>query len=171
ERRHMEALLRDLEQQAAAPMATSTAPPLPATTSKEIRPEPALAEHGKNCPRCGADNRRAARFCRQCGHTFIAPLPPVLALVEPQGARWEFPLNAPSALVGRRGGRLSVDLDLEFYDPEGYVSRNHARIEQRQRRFYIIDLHSANGTLVNEERLTPGVPRLLHQGDRIRLGR
>jgi hypothetical protein len=125
----------------------------------------------KLCPRCGVDNRAPARFCRGCGHMFVAPPPPVLELIEPPRARWEYPLGAPSVLVGRRGGRLPVDLDLEFYDPEGYVSRNHARIEQGQRRFTITDVHSANGTFVNDERLTPDQPRALRQGDRIRMGR
>jgi hypothetical protein len=125
----------------------------------------------KLCPRCGVDNRAPARFCRGCGHMFVAPPPPVLELVEPPRARWEYPLGAPSVLVGRRGGRMAVDLDLEFYDPEGYVSRNHARIEQRQRRFTITDVHSANGTFVNDERLAPDQPRALRQGDRIRMGR
>jgi pSer/pThr/pTyr-binding forkhead associated (FHA) protein len=39
------------------------------------------------------------------------------------------------------------------------------------RRYQLIDLGSANGTYVNGERLEPHVPRLLRQGDRLRLGR
>jgi len=95
----------------------------------------------------------------------------VLSLVEPVEARWEYPLRDGSVLIGRRGGELPVDLDLEFYDPEGYVSRNHARIVAQQRRHLVADLGSANGTYVNEERLAPHQPRPLCQGDRIRLGR
>jgi pSer/pThr/pTyr-binding forkhead associated (FHA) protein len=89
----------------------------------------------------------------------------------PPGARWEYPLRGESTLIGRQGGQLPVDLDIGFYDPEGYVSRNHARITVTQRRYQITDLGSSNGTFVNEKRLTPHVPRLLSHGDQIRLGR
>ncbi len=193
QRRRMEALLTQGAMAASTPGPKTASPPpqgqrLQPTSrtagniSAGAAPRQALAGDGaqtlvpgdgdaKLCPRCGVDNRAPARFCRGCGHMFVAPPPPVLELVEPPRARWEYPLGAPSVLVGRRGGRLPVDLDLEFYDPEGYVSRNHARIEQRQRRFTISDLHSANGTFVNDERLTPDQPRALRQGDRIRMGR
>ena len=66
---------------------------------------------------------------------------------------------------------MPVDLDIGFYDPEGYISRNHARITVAQRRYQITDLGSSNGTFVNEQQLTPNVPRLLSNGDQIRLGR
>ena len=124
----------------------------------------------RTCPRCREVNRPSARFCRRCGYTFVPPLPPVLSLVEPVEARWEYPLRDSSVLIGRRGGEQPVDLDLDFYDPEGYVSRNHARITMERRRYLVTDLGSANGTYVNDERIAPRQPRPLRQGDRIRLG-
>jgi ribosomal protein L40E len=125
----------------------------------------------KPCPRCSALNQPSARFCRHCGQAYVAPLPPVLAVVQPPGARWEYPLHGTSILIGRQGGGLAVDLDIGFYDPGGYISRNHARVTLAQRRYQITDLGSSNGTYVNGEALTPNIPRLLANGDHIRLGR
>ena len=64
-----------------------------------------------------------------------------------------------------------MDLDLGYYDPDGYISRNQARITMNRRRYHLTDLDSANGTYVNGQRLAPGVPRPLRDDDRIRLGR
>ena len=158
---------------AAAPAAaTPSATPSPTTPSPRPGP-PVIVEKPpteRTCPRCREVNRPSARFCRRCGYVFVPPLPPVLSLVEPVEARWEYPLRDSSVLIGRRGGELPVDLDLDFYDPEGYVSRNHARITMERRRYQVTDLSSANGTYVNDERIAPRQPRSLRQGDRIRLG-
>jgi len=129
------------------------------------------APQGKLCPQCRTWGRPEARFCGQCGYVFVPPLPPVLAILEPKGARWELPLRDHMTLIGRQGGMQPVDLDLDFYDPEGFVSRNHARIVSNQRRFHIIDLDSGNGTIVNGQSLQPRVPYPLRHGDLIRLGK
>lgn len=147
------------------PRATSITPrqPIGAPVESDI--------YSKVCPRCSTANRAEARFCRGCGHSFVPAPPPVLAVVRPPGARWEYPLHDADVLLGRQGGEQPVDLDLGFYDPNGYVSRNHARITADHRRYHVTDLNSANGTYVNGERLTPHAPRLLRHGDKIRLGR
>lgn len=151
--------------------------PQPAPAAEAPRPSPRqtappiAAVHHKKCSQCGTANQLAARFCRRCGYNFVPPLPPVLTIIKPVGARWEYPLRNASTLIGRRGGALPVDLDVDFYDPEGYVSRNHARITADQRRYYLTDLNSSNGTTVNGEQLSPGVPRLLRHGDEIGIGR
>src|SRR5262249_42232927 len=41
-----------------------------------------LGGHGMKCPRCQADNRDGARFCRECGATFAAACPSCGAKVE-----------------------------------------------------------------------------------------
>ncbi|MBM3189307.1 MAG: FHA domain-containing protein [Chloroflexi bacterium] len=154
----------------ATPEAVEVAPKaVPSVQGRELPGEGAAQL--KYCSQCGTPNRRSARFCRRCGYAFVLPLPPVLALVEPQGAGWELPIRDGSMVIGRQGGRLPVQLDLGFYDPKGYVSRNHARIRADRRRYEITDLGSANGTYVNGEPLQPHVPRLLRQGDQIRMGR
>jgi predicted Ser/Thr protein kinase len=125
----------------------------------------------KACPTCGFRNREVARFCAQCGHSFLAPQPPVVALIAPAGAHWEYPLTAADVLIGRPGGALPVALDMAFYDPEGYISRNHARISSQAAGHAITDLGSANGTQVNGTSLVPNLPQLLQHGDQICLGR
>jgi len=192
DRRRMEAILQQIRTpsivvqtaQAALPLsqAKPAAPVVAATPRQELGPatDPAQQPVGmpeqfgqhvsKSCPRCSALNRANARFCRRCGYVYVPPLPPVLAVVQPTSARWEYPLQKGSILIGRPGGQAAVDLDVTFYDPEGYVSRNHARITEDQRRYYIVDLGSANGTTVNGERLVPQIPRGLSNGDEIGLG-
>jgi pSer/pThr/pTyr-binding forkhead associated (FHA) protein len=50
------------------------------------------------------------------------------------------------------------------------VSRQHAAIRYTDSTFTIEDLKSSNGTWVNENRLEPNQPRVLRNGDVIRLG-
>jgi len=172
ERRRTEARHRRL--QARVQPATGAVGPAsqPATPSPRPTPRrPQAQTYSKPCPTCGRLNRPVARFCRRCGYCFVPPLPPALTVVRPGGARWELPIRGASTLIGRRGGREPVDLDLGYYDPDGYISRNHARITANRRRYQIIDLDSANGTFVNGERLQPRAPRSLRDDDRIRMGK
>jgi serine/threonine protein kinase len=127
--------------------------------------------YSKACPRCKTLNRPRARFCRGCAHPFIPPLPATLKVLMPPQARWELPIREGDTLIGRQGGEQPVQLDLDFYDPDGYVSRDHVKINAHNRRYMITDLGSANGTFVNGEPLTPNQGRPLHDNDRIRLGR
>ena len=64
-------------------------------------------------------------------------------------------------LIGR-----APDADI-WLDAPG-VSRNHARITLANQRATIEDLASKNGTFISGERVT--TPRLLNDGDQIRLG-
>jgi pSer/pThr/pTyr-binding forkhead associated (FHA) protein len=59
---------------------------------------------------------------------------------------------------------------MSFYDQEGYVSRRHAHIIKARNGYFIADLDSSNGTLVNERLLPPQRPRLLRNGDQITIG-
>ncbi|MHB1357484.1 MAG: protein kinase domain-containing protein [Anaerolineae bacterium] len=127
--------------------------------------------YSKPCPICQVLNRPGARFCRRCAHPFVPPLPPTLKVLMPPQAHWELPVRDGETLIGRQGGAQPVHLDLDFYDPDGFVSRNHAKINAHARRYVIYDLDSANGTFVNGERLTPNQGRPLCDDDRIRLGR
>src|SRR5581483_2352091 len=55
--------------------------------------------------------------------------------------------------------------DLVIDDPE--VSKRHARIEQRDDKYFVVDLSSRNGTFLNETRIDEAE---LHAGDRLRIG-
>lgn len=61
-----------------------------------------------------------------------------------------------------RGDRAEIRLE----DP--YASSRHARIYRQGNILAIEDLHSTNGTYLNEELLES--PRPLHPGDRVRIG-
>lgn len=59
----------------------------------------------------------------------------------------------------------SPDNDVILRDPA--TSGHHARVERRGDQFWIVDLGSTNGTLVNGE---PVQERQLNHGDRITIG-
>lgn len=155
------------------PPAPSASPAAPSASPAAPSASPATYS-SPACPTCGVANRAVARYCRRCG----AALPSAalgsagsLALLEPGEARLEYLLQRQSTLLGRPGGARAVNLDLSPYDPQGYVSRNHATVTYHGGACHVVDLDSANGTFVNEERLSPRQPRRLRPGDRIRLGR
>lgn len=50
------------------------------------------------------------------------------------------------------------------------VSRRHALLTFREGRWFIEDCGSANGTFVNGDRISVGIPHPLHHADRIQLG-
>jgi hypothetical protein len=76
------------------------------------------------------------------------------------GARQEIPLDSTLLTIGRG---LNNDIILE----DSRVSRHHAQIRYRSKRFWINDLGSTNGTFVNGEAVEE---RALRNGDVISLG-
>jgi hypothetical protein len=50
------------------------------------------------------------------------------------------------------------------------VSRRHAAITRHNGWLYVVDMGSANGTFLNGQRLVPNQPRMLRDGDDIRVG-
>ncbi|HEY2943275.1 MAG TPA: SpoIIE family protein phosphatase [Vicinamibacteria bacterium] len=77
------------------------------------------------------------------------------------GSRERFPLSKPRITIGRA---RSSDVFL----PDQWLSRHHAAIEQRLGSYYLLDLGSKNGTLLNGERVSGD--RRLRDGDVITLG-
>ena len=82
-----------------------------------------------------------------------------LTVIE-DGVRAELPLDKPAMTVGR-----SVDNDIRLKSSR--VSRHHTRIELIEGAPWIVDLGSANGTLVNGERIDR---QRVSVGDRICVG-
>ncbi len=77
-------------------------------------------------------------------------------------------------LIGRFDGTnvIRPDLDLTpFGALEKGVSRVHAAINRTENTLTIIDKGSSNGTHLNGQRLLPGQPRVLRDGDEVRLGK
>lgn len=84
-----------------------------------------------------------------------------------------FELNKESYLVGRSDPQSNIfpDIDLSRFDPRTKVSRRHARIWREGDIYFVEDLGSSNGTIINERlRLVPRQPRVLEHGDKLRLG-
>lgn len=80
----------------------------------------------------------------------------------------------PEFLIGRRDTASGVkpDLDLTDYGAlDKGVSRVHSALRRGEDVLSIVDLDSANGTYLNGQRLASHQPRLLRDGDEIRLGK
>jgi hypothetical protein len=83
-------------------------------------------------------------------------------------------IGRESYTLGRAiaGQAVVPDVDLEPYNAyEHGVSRMHAEIRLKPEGIHVVDLESANGTLINGHRLDPQAPTLVRHGDIIQLGR
>ncbi|MFH1084470.1 MAG: FHA domain-containing protein, partial [Chloroflexota bacterium] len=87
----------------------------------------------------------------------------------------ELPLPpAKEIVVGREDPVSAIfpEIDLTPHGGEdGGVSRRHLIIRRAGNQFTIEDLHSTNYTLLNRQKLDPGRPMPLADGDEIRAGR
>jgi pSer/pThr/pTyr-binding forkhead associated (FHA) protein len=82
-------------------------------------------------------------------------------------------LGRENYTLGRSGRKQAIipDVDLSGYDAyDSGVSRIHAEIQLREDGIFIIDLDSANSTLVNGKRLDPQSPYPIRHGDLLELG-
>jgi hypothetical protein len=71
----------------------------------------------------------------------------------------------PVSTIGR-------DLSNDIVLADAYASTRHARVErQSDGRFWLVDLGSSNGTVLNGQQVRPNVPVPLDTGDVIRIGK
>jgi hypothetical protein len=90
-------------------------------------------------------------------------VPRELAVISPEQAKGQaFPL-ADEISIGRAPG-CAVALPTDTF-----VSQVHARVFRRGDEYWVEDLGSTNGTLVNGRKLTGPAP--LRKGDRLQVGR
>ncbi len=152
------------------------------------------------CPECLNKNREGVFFCETCGKILVpdqSPETDKLATeqkVEPTGLSWGtalfeegcsivFHINShPNPLIVKPGSRITLgrtdlangsvpDVDLLPYGALSKgVSRKHAIIQRANEGLLLIDLGSRNSTYLNGQRLLPLQPRVLRDGDEIRLG-
>ena len=78
------------------------------------------------------------------------------------------PLTGQTIAISRSPFSLGRSPDNDLVVPEPLASRHHARVEVRAGRWYLIDLDSANGTLLNRQRLSGEMA--LNAGDLIAIG-
>ncbi|MFH1262196.1 MAG: cyclic nucleotide-binding domain-containing protein [Pseudomonadota bacterium] len=77
-------------------------------------------------------------------------------------------------LIGRQDPvtNLSPDIDLTSSDRERGTSRRHARLKRMDGQFLLFEEPGVpNGTFVNGQRITPGQPVLIRNGDRVSFGK
>jgi tRNA A-37 threonylcarbamoyl transferase component Bud32 len=132
------------------------------------------------CSYCGVSIGADDLYCAYCGARQPIEVEPMrasayLLVLDPHSAevRAMHALLKESNLIGRADPVSGVfpDVDLSPYDPGATVSRRHARIWRAEGRYWIEDLESVNGTLVNDRRLLPPrTPRALDNGDRVQIG-
>lgn len=115
------------------------------------------------CFNCGYQNKPDSLFCTQCGSRLSESDESSAMLVvvrDPQkGAT--FPLLRTGTTVGR-----SSSNDIVFDDP--LVSSRHAHISYAEGQYWIEDLESTNGTVVNGEKITDKIA--LKDGFLIKIG-
>jgi pSer/pThr/pTyr-binding forkhead associated (FHA) protein len=78
-----------------------------------------------------------------------------------------------TVIIGRRDDPLNFHPDVDLTANYGVlmgVSRKHAEISLKNGQCFIQDLHSSNGTWLNEKKLVSGNTYPLHNGDQVRLG-
>jgi len=87
------------------------------------------------------------------------------------------PINIESVdtiVIGRTDPKApsAIDLDTAPYGAADLgVSRVHASIRRGEDTLTLVDENSTNGTYLNGQRLIPNQPRVLRDGDEVRLGR
>jgi len=140
------------------------------------------------CPRCDEPNDDGSRFCRHCGTAFDAPAGTAdadddtlilrlleerpeealdrrarLWLLDPAGEHVAqvTELLEPMTFLGRQP-------DCQVSLPSSTVSRRHAHIRREAGQYYLQDLNSTNGTLLNREPVIG--EELLHDRDEIGVG-
>ncbi len=132
------------------------------------------------CSYCGVSIGADDLYCAYCGARQPIEVEPMRAsaylfVCDPRSGevRATRALLKESNLIGRADPISGIfpDVDLSPYDPGATVSRRHARIWRAEGRYWIEDLASVNGTLVNGRRLLPPrTPQALHDGDRVQIG-
>lgn len=156
------------------------------------QPAQAPAGGGVTCPTCGSSQPAGQAFCDNCGAQLSgAPPsgpppsvpPPVQPSVQPvgrprlvvAGTGVEIDLSGKAeAAIGREDPVSGVfpEVDLTPHGgEEGGVSREHAKLTFQGNQWQVQDLNSTNFTFVNNQKLNPGMPQPLNDGDQVRLGK
>lgn len=130
-----------------------------------------------SCFRCGAANQSDRLFCTSCGYELSdrkaaadrvgapngRPILARLTFQNGQLAGRAYLFHQDVTTIGRTNGN---DLIISGRT----VSRRHSRFWFDTNRWYIADMQSANGTLVNNMRIQPNQAVPLNDGDIINFG-
>jgi ABC-type multidrug transport system ATPase subunit len=129
----------------------------------------------KLCEKCKSENPDDAKFCRQCGRAFAAPVavPPdatVRWVGQKLSARQLVSGAVPVASLFGNKDRLVIGRaeDCDVCLPHPMVSRYHALAVRQPDGVHLRDLASINGLWLNGKRVKE--PIRLHDGDRVGIG-
>ncbi|PYP86849.1 MAG: hypothetical protein DMF61_11620 [Blastocatellia bacterium AA13] len=132
-----------------------------------------IANDDVYCPHCGSRQPNAAAGYTPGSGRATAQL----VVVGTSDMVTPFRIDKDSVLIGRTDPHTAIfpEIDLTNYDPETKVSRRHARIYRQGDQFFIEDLTSVNGTIINSPsggsvKLSPRSPRVLSAEDELQLG-
>ncbi len=125
------------------------------------------------CPGCASEMEQGRELCESCGGEAVEPVmdASVACLEFEDGQR--FPLDREETLLGRSDpiDRIEPDVDLSYTGGfEQGVSRRHAVITWTGEEFRLEDLGSTNGTIHNRQKVQPGAPVPLAEGDVLYFG-
>lgn len=129
------------------------------------------------CAFCGAKQPMAQQGVHSESYSHLPLTAQLLIIGTSELEQPAFRLEKEENLVGRRDPQSNIfpEVDLSKYDPQTKISRRHARIWREGNEFMVEDLGSSNGTYImpvvsDTVRLQPRQPKLLTNGDKIRLG-
>lgn len=97
---------------------------------------------------------------------------PLHIKILPTGRQIQLPPKA-EVDIGRLDAAHDILPDVDLTSDgglEGGVSRRHCKIHQRDSNYLVEDVGSANGTFLNGSRLTPYLPHVLKDRDRLQVG-
>ena len=152
------------------------------------------------CTNCGAENKEKDIHCYRCGQPLVPLIKNTTKFEEDDDSpiipkrRWgtahfdkethvifhvrgyDKPLrivfDKEEIVLGRTHNNMPVDVDFTNHGAQDAgVSRRHALLRRQNDTIVVIDLGSANSTFLNGQRIIPNEPRILRDGDEMRLGR
>jgi predicted amidophosphoribosyltransferase len=151
-------------------------------TVADVVQEDVVAED-LHCSVCGAVVMADQAFCASCGAALqtveegVPVEPEVIATgpyLEVVASGAHIPLvEQPESLVGRLDEVSGIEPEVDMTPHgglDGGVSRRHAKLLYEGNAWYVMDLDSTNGTLLNGTELAPRTRAAINDGDKIEFG-
>ena len=125
------------------------------------------------CGECGEKNPPNARKCKSCGEDISDVIPTTDTAPEPEIKSAAFVLRSLDDKITLPLDREDIILGREhelkdYLTAKNFVSRRHCRLTIEDEKLFVEDLGSANGTYVNNEKISRKTK--LSRGDEIGLG-
>lgn len=119
------------------------------------------------CPVCDSKNENNAIFCIRCSSDISSVH--VTTDEDPDKLSLEFTDGSPPFIVHSEtliGRNLNLPTSIQN---NKFISREHIKFRCVNKKWFITDCNSSNGTYINKERISPGLEKVIHDGDTISL--